>query len=119
MGTNYYWLPDPCPTCGHGERLHIGKSSAGWCFSLHVGREDFETEEGIPRDLDGWRALWHRPGSRIVDEYGAPHTPEQMEATIADRQPWNGRPLRRHDIGNGLCVGHGAATYDLLVGVFS
>lgn len=38
MGTNYYaeYQP-PCPTCGRQDPpLHIGKSSAGWCFSLHV-----------------------------------------------------------------------------------
>lgn len=121
MGTNYYWQPAPCPTCGHGDRLHIGKSSGGWCFALHVGREGFETEEDLPRDLDGWRALWRRPGSRIVDEYGGAHTPEEMERRIARRPPWgrDKRPLHRHEIDGRHCLGHGDGTYDLIAGVFS
>ena len=38
MGTNYYWQEsEPCAACGRGyEQVHVGKSSAGWCFSLHV-----------------------------------------------------------------------------------
>lgn len=42
MGTNYYLHTKPdCECCGRGfEPLHIGKSSGGWCFSLHVMPED-------------------------------------------------------------------------------
>ena len=130
MGTNFYWLPSPCPTCGHGERLHIGKSSAGWTFALHVAAQDWEAEEGLPRDLDGWRALWARPGSRIVDEYGATLTPEEMNARITQRE-WrrsayasnsavpgpNG--LVRHRVDGVHCIGHGEGTWDLIAGVFS
>jgi len=38
LGTNYYWQEsEPCAACGRGyEQVHVGKSSAGWCFSLHV-----------------------------------------------------------------------------------
>jgi len=42
MGTNYYLVKNerpPCPCCERTyvqERLHIGKSSGGWCFALHV-----------------------------------------------------------------------------------
>ena len=38
MGTNYYLhKKPPCEACGHEPApLHIGKSSGGWCFSLHV-----------------------------------------------------------------------------------
>lgn len=39
MGTNYYLhSQDPCEHCGRSyPELHIGKSSAGWVFALHVG----------------------------------------------------------------------------------
>ena len=67
MGTNYYLyqktsLPEP----DHETELHIGKSSAGWCFALHV-----IPERGI-HDLRDWIALIESLGAdaRIEDEYG-------------------------------------------------
>lgn len=38
MGTNYYVSTAPCEHCGVSkyDNLHIGKSSAGWAFMLHV-----------------------------------------------------------------------------------
>lgn len=65
MGTNYYLKPKPCECCGRtDEGLHIGKSSAGWCFSLHV-----IPEEGI-NGLDDWKSRFDEPGVQIVNEYG-------------------------------------------------
>jgi hypothetical protein len=73
MGTNYYWepinVPPPCPTCGHApphERLHVGKSSAGWTFTFQA-----YPARGVTSFLD-WRDEFERPGWRIVDEYGVP-----------------------------------------------
>jgi hypothetical protein len=141
MGTNYY-LHVPraaaCPHCGRSddtEILHIGKSSAGWVFSLHV-----IPEQGI-HDLDDWRARW--PRGRIVDECGDSVSIEQMEATITRRknkpfskQRWTGwyadeadfhaknqslrgpNGLLRHQIGR-HCIKHGAGTWDCMVGEFS
>ncbi len=129
MGTNYYLHRDICPHCGRGdERLHIGKSSAGWCFSLHV-----DADEGI-NSLDDWKALWSAPHTKIVDEYGREHSCDQMLETILERA-WPQRErsleyyaanqaepgpnnLMRHAI-NRFCVGHGEGTYDLIVGEFS
>jgi len=129
MGTNYYLLRDICPCCKrHGEKLHIGKSSAGWCFALHV-----DAEEGV-NSLDDWMALWSDKDSKIVDEYGDEHTPEQMFETITERE-WTKRErsqrfladnhaeegpnnLLRHQIGR-HCIGHGDSTYDLIPGEFS
>jgi hypothetical protein len=130
MGTNYYWIADACPHCHRGSRIHIGKSSAGWCFGLHVGAGD---EDSAPTDLDGWRERWNRPGSAIVDEYGEVVTPEEMERRVTDRW-WHRRGdfdyasnsavmgpngLARHRIDGRFCIGHGEGTWDLLVGEFS
>lgn len=60
MGTNYYHRPAPCPTCGHGEETHIGKSSAGWTFSFH-GTEQI-------RSWSDWLAVL-REGGEIRNEY--------------------------------------------------
>ena len=92
MGTNYYLLKggtDPCPTCGHAEpptREHIGKSSRGWCFSLHAGSfEDEETGQWDFRCLEAWRTEWSRPGARIEDEYGRTIKPDEMYRIITER----------------------------------
>ena len=37
MGTNYYIRQKECQHCHHRpDDIHIGKSSAGWVFALHV-----------------------------------------------------------------------------------
>lgn len=129
MGTNYYLHEQPdCPTCGRPhERKHIGKSSAGWCFSLHV-----EPDEGI-NSLADWVARWSVPGAIIRDEYGRDVTAEQMLANITKRS-WN-KPqgqspewhhmnhsedgpngLARHRIDGRHCIAHGDGTYDLMIG---
>jgi hypothetical protein len=135
MGTNYYLREPPtdtssmvCPHCGRGgpsPELHIGKSSAGWCFSLHV-----HPDRGLA-DLAQWEELWSRPGMAIKDEYGRAISPEMMSAVIRERT-WPGKNraatdaysmegpnnLRRSVLGDG-CVGHGAGTWDLFEGDFS
>jgi hypothetical protein len=131
MGTNYYLEREICPHCGRSdEKLHIGKSSAGWCFSLHV-----DPDEGI-NNLADWQALWSAPDARIVDEYGREKSPDEMLSTITERG-WPNRDrdfppdfyrsnhaepgpnnLLRHQIGR-YCVGHGDGTYDLIPGEFS
>ena len=127
MGTNYYLHQDACPNCGRSDdRLHIGKSSSGWCFSLHV-----DPSEGI-NSLANWQARWSKPGSIIVDECKQRVTPEQMISIIRER---SGRVtaenmdlkandaelgpngLARHRLGR-HCVGHGDGTYDLIPGEF-
>jgi hypothetical protein len=134
MGTNYY-LHEPeenaCAHCGRSDKgrvLHIGKSSGGWCFSLHV-----IPDAGI-NTLDDWRALWSR--GEIRNECGDTVKPEYMEDTITSRgarrgpeditQSWlrnNGaeigpRGLARHQIGS-HCIGHGEGTWDYILGEFS
>ncbi len=130
MGTNYYLQPPACDKCGKADdSFHIGKSSAGWCFSLHV-----MPEHGI-RSLEDWIHTWDVlcPTWKIVDEYGEEVTREQMLDRIRDR----GRPdpigefnydanhaepgpnnLIRHRIGR-YCIGHGEGTWDLIPGEFS
>lgn len=130
MGTNYYLEPQkPCECCKRPyEGRHIGKSSAGWCFSLHVYPDD-----GIA-DLPDWWSLWTKEGAVIRDEYGVPLTANEMLAVVCARfgrrnkpdEPagWyssnHGQPgpwgLARHKIDHRHCIGHGTGTYDLLIG---
>jgi len=132
MGTNYYWNETPdCPHCHRaGERKHIGKSSAGWVFALHV-----YPDEGI-NDIDDWaERFWKSP--KITDEYGATVTPGEMLAVIMIRGRENGQYPKDFDWQangamrgpNGLIraqtgqayrtIRHGAGTWDCHEGDFS
>jgi len=130
MGTNYYLNRNVCPHCQRSEkRLHIGKSSAGWCFSLHV-----IPEEGL-NSLEDWQAAWSVSDAVIADEYGSTLTPTDMTKIITERsrvgEPFTPKGLMRNlaEAGpNGLarsandgshCVGHGTGTWDLIAGEFS
>jgi hypothetical protein len=119
MGTNYYLH-------FKGEKIHIGKSSGGWCFALHV-----YPEHGI-RDLDDWVQAFKY--GTIFNEYDDPISVDGMMWTITDRK-WHSEDftddfleanqaergpngLLRSQIGRG-CIGHGSGTWDLIVGEFS
>lgn len=130
MGTNYYLHEKPdCECCGRPfEPLHIGKSSGGWCFTLHV----------IPEDrintLEDWEHLWNKPRAVIRDEYGREIPRKRMKDIITNRShPYSSTDdswyednsavrgpnnLARHAIGR-FCIGHGVGTWDYVVGEFS
>lgn len=139
MGTNYYAkrIQNVCPACGRGdesETIHIGKSSAGWCFGLHV-------TDALP-DLEAWKRYLSLPGIVIKNEYEEILTLASLLDVITNRT-WvcpretrfeglseraafhqrnhsedgpNG--LLRHKVGD-HCVGHGIGTWDLIPGEFS
>lgn len=94
MGTNYYCetgrkLEVECD-CGFthivNEKLHIGKSSWGWKFTLH----------SIPeKGLTSWKR-WEmvlRESPRIFDEYGSDVKFGEMKRTILRRK----RKLRKDE----------------------
>lgn len=126
MGTNYYLVP-PIELRPFVDRLHLGKSSVGWCFSLRV-----YPRRGI-NDLSDWRSAMSL-GS-IVDEYGEARSRDAMLAIIhreqcALRDPspeWLAKNhalrgpmgLARHPIDHVHCVGHGEGPWDYIVGDFS
>ena len=114
MGTNYYLRTQPaCACCGREyEPIHIGKSSGGWCFTLHV------IPENAINSLDDWRKLWNTPGAKILDEYDRQIPIEEMEEVITQRS-WNAGGLRRHPIDGRYCIGHGEGTWDCCPGEFS
>jgi len=131
MGTNYCLQNKPCSHCGLVDNksiLHIGKSSGGWCFGLHV-----LPEEGI-ETLDDWTRLFEDPDKEIVDECGDKIEKGKMLQIITERS-WSRPPkfqwncgayaepgpngLYRHKIIPDLCVGHGEGTWDYIVGEFS
>jgi hypothetical protein len=82
MGTNYYiWIDtnDTSPAGVECEKLHIGKSSMGWVFSLRIyeGR-------GI-LSLYDWMPILLNTQNTIRDEYGRNVTADEMLRTITVR----------------------------------
>lgn len=114
MSTNYYLRAKPaCDHCGRGPArgLHIGKSSTGWAFALHVYPDGEHLGEPAPRNLDEWIA---RFAEGVINEYGDDVSPELMLKIITERPV-----CHRHEPYPGHCIGPGAGTYDLLIGEFS
>jgi len=143
MGTNYYWYPEPpCPCCGRRpEPVHIGKSSGGWCFALHVYLKWVGAAPGdfIVAGLEAWKNKFETEGSYIEDEYGDRVSVETMLQAITERSAryhdfsqsssWyeanhavpgpNG--LARRQIDGDFCIGHAPddGTWDICIGEFS
>lgn len=115
MGVNYYWHHKPeCSECGRDfEPLHIGKSSYGWCFSLHVMPDD------NINTIKDWLNLWKKEGSSIKNEYGEKISASEMEDIVINRNPMKGKALARHSLDGGDCIGHGEGSWDYIIGDFS
>lgn len=127
---NYYLIEKRNVSEGGPIRLHIGKSSAGWVFALHV-----YPDVGL-RNWDDWLALIHSGGQvEIEDENGEYMGKPDFVRTVAQRA-WNGAPptwqvlrenhaelgpnnLLRWRVDGERVIGHGEGTYDYHVGEFS
>lgn len=128
-----------------GKDYHIGKSSVGWAFSLHVTLREDNPGGYFPTNLadySDWFSSWgFRLGcwsirseyrdkvsparmmeiillrrGRSSSDRPAHWTPEYLEANFAVPGPYG---LLRHKIDNYHCIGHGMGTFDYLVGDFS
>jgi len=137
MGTNYYLHLDPATR--EPSVLHIGKSSAGWCFSLHVipqlrlnTLEDWKAEFALGRIFDTDDEPMDEPISieemlGVITKRAWPHEKSNnwYDQNGAEPGP-NG--LARHRIGPGRdamgidpnsgCCGHGEGTWDYIRGEF-
>jgi len=142
MGTNYYSVrrgfdyesaESFWDLRGTEDCIHIGKSSMGWCFSLHV-----VPELGI-NNLEDWIRMFIEPDRIIINEYHDIVPFDKMMGVITQRsrpQPngWDAETMARNHAEpgpNGLvrhsldlereygCVGHGEGTYDYITGEFS
>jgi len=158
MGTNYYAIPKISDTekCVLKELVdiedfeqlaielpkeyHIGKSSMGWCFSLHV------LPEYNLNSLDEW--VTFLKNCNIRNENGNYITLDELLKVITKRENetdfnkpfkfnkftpyknWkeffnsnNAEPgpkgLLRSQIDGKRCIGHGKGTYDYITGEFS
>jgi hypothetical protein len=121
-----------------GDDLHIGKSSGGWVFALHV-----IPELGL-NDLDSWKYFLGKPGMKIfergdgkprqeipLDELLKVITERKFECNdnvnhlfhVVNKSEPAANGMVRKKIDNERCVGHefavtGDATWDLIAGDF-
>lgn len=79
MGTNYYVYIANEDVTKDAEELHIGKSSAGWVFSLRI-----HPNRGI-RTLYDWLPVLLNHQNVIRDEYGRNITAHEMIKTVTVR----------------------------------
>ena len=112
MSTNFYLRPIPseCSCCGRAfEELHIGKSSGGWPFALHV------ISEKNLNTLEDWESLWADTEKwAIFDEYNRPLTSKEMSDWVRNRET-----TFRRSIDGCHCIGHGPGPWDYIDGEFS
>jgi hypothetical protein len=131
MGMNFYLHKGLT-----NEELHIGKSSCGWAFALHV-----IPEEGI-NGLGDWLELFVDPNNGVFDESETPLTAIEMMDRIMNRvghhrisdgavdkqilgpysivqEKHNGIRLLRCKVDGDHCIGHGIGDWDLITGEFS
>ena len=104
-------IENACPHCGRHERLHIGKSSAGWCFAVNV-----HPDRGI-ETWEAWKDLLTQSKATIINEYDEPVSLDELIYNVENRSHPNG--LKRHEVDGRYCVSNGVGTWDCLTGDFS
>lgn len=106
MGINYYWYANaPGTTECPQEPLHIGKSSAGWVFSLRV-HPDLEI-----RNLADWQGRWKT--GVIKDGYDSEVPVADMLTTITKRAHPRGLRTQGRDDHAHRLIEAGEPTYAL------
>jgi hypothetical protein len=137
MGTNHYLHAPACPCCGKEaeERIHLGKSSGGWCYSLHVcPEEDIYNYQDILVMIDekmsnGWKVKNEYGETLSLNDWQEIVTKRQGRKITPDHWSWSWYwknsacpgpcNLARHLLDHTHCIGHGEGTYDYIVGDFS
>ena len=134
MGTNYYARLNYCEHCQRFDEIALGKSSGGWCFTLHVYPEkrintlddlmkyignapiynEYDVRVSKKHFLDVvTERSWPKRDYSKIDPFDS--LSDFLTRNGAEKGPNN---LLRHKIGN-FCIGHGEGTYDYCVGEFS
>lgn len=136
MGTNYYLQFGPCECCKYKRPdYHIGKSSSGWAFALHVDPD---------QDINSLNDVYELcKQGKIVNEYEEVLNIAELKNVIENRSwkpervygdKWykneieflrlncavkGPNNLMRSQIDHIHCIGHGTGTWDLITGEFS
>lgn len=68
MGTNYDIKFHICSKCDRYDEVHLGKSSAGWVFSLNLNSKKYYSNW---KEMQQFLKKEAMNGGQIYDEYGA------------------------------------------------
>lgn len=77
VGTNYYLLEDYCTHCKKGERVHLGKHSAGWRFAMSAL---------VYKTYGDWFKRLNQPNTVVVDEYGMPEPVYELVKSFENKK---------------------------------
>lgn len=97
--------------------IHIGQSTYGWCFALHV-----YPEKGI-NTFDDWKEILEQDSAEIKDEYDNIIPLVNLLNVITSRKDGHwcsiGRTPSRHNIIEGNpSIGSGKGSWDYFTGEF-
>jgi hypothetical protein len=114
VGTNYYWHERlKCKCCNRPyPKKHIGKSSFGYAFALHI-----YPEEGI-YNLNDWQKLFNVPNSWITNEYGEIVSTINMNNVILRPKAKKEEIFVHCEVDGKHCIGN-EYRVDYIVGEFS
>ncbi len=71
MGTNYYAELNFCPNCERFDKIHLGKSSAGWKFAIEI-------HELYYKSFEEFADFIQKEEVKIYDEYGEEFTANEL-----------------------------------------
>lgn len=85
MGTNYYAQINKCDHCGRSaDRVHLGKSSGGWTFTVDISHGEFKDFDSLKRFLHSEEV------SEIRNEYGEEISEDEFFDIVLERNYPNG-----------------------------
>lgn len=87
MSTNFYAF-GPFRGGEPGSGLHVGQSAAGWRFLFRT-----HPDLGLTTHT-AWQTFLRRPGIRIETEYGREVSPDEVDATMTEREGADGTLLK-------------------------
>ena len=74
MGTNFYLHKNCCNHCNRPEhKIHLGKSSGGWRFLLHIEKLDW-----FYTDWETCKVEIMKPENEVFDEYSIKQNKEEF-----------------------------------------
>ena len=135
MGMNFYTIQQTnlssflSGDSSANDTYHIGKSSYGWVFSLHVDHDRgiYDLDDMLPMLTDSKRIIVDEDGKEIslvklmltIMGRSMDKLPTELPSYYSRNAILGEKNLLRSELGHNHCVKHGAGTWDCIIGDFS